>query len=136
MKLAVDSNILFSFFKRDSQTRKILVNLELFYFCTLKSRMDELMAHRDEICRKARISPEDFSKVLSELETFVEIIDDDIAFDRAGEAIKIAPHIEDAPLFALSLKIGCGIWSNEKAFKKQSEVKVFDTKEMIELLEG
>ena len=136
MKLAVDSNILFSFFKRESKTREIIVEFELFDFCTLRSRIDELTAHRGEICRKARISPEDFSVVLSELEIFVEIIDDATAFDRAGEAIKIAPHIEDAPLFALSLKIGCGIWSNEKAFKKQSKVKVFDTKEMIELLEG
>ncbi len=136
MKLAVDSNILFSFFRKGSQTRKIIATIESFELCTLKSRIDELIEHRDEICAKARIGPEDFMKTLSEIEVFVEVIDDSLAFDMAREARKIAPHEEDAPLFALALKLGCGIWSNEKAFKRQTKVKVLDTTEMTEILES
>jgi predicted nucleic acid-binding protein len=36
MKIVVDTNILFSFFKRDSTTRRIITSVE---FYTLKSRV-------------------------------------------------------------------------------------------------
>jgi len=36
MQLVVDSNILFSFFKKDSKTRELIVMIEFFEFCTLK----------------------------------------------------------------------------------------------------
>ena len=36
--------------------------------------------------------------------------------------------------FALALKLDCPIWSNEKAFKKQSVVKAFSTSDLISFL--
>jgi predicted nucleic acid-binding protein len=44
------------------------------------------------------------------------------------------PHLKDVEYFALALKLDCPIWSNEKAFKKQSRVKVISTKELISFL--
>ncbi|RLJ01631.1 MAG: hypothetical protein DRP10_03570 [Candidatus Aenigmatarchaeota archaeon] len=51
------------------------------------------------------------------------------------EAIKLAPHNKDVEYFALALKLGCAIWSNERDFKKQEVVKVLSTKELKDLLE-
>jgi hypothetical protein len=42
---------------------------------------------------------------------------------KLSEGLKLAPHPKDFP-----------IWSNEKAFKKQSKVKVFSTSDLISLL--
>ncbi|RLJ02049.1 MAG: hypothetical protein DRP10_02395 [Candidatus Aenigmatarchaeota archaeon] len=134
MKLVVDSNVLFSFFKKESSTRKIITLVELLELYTLKSRIDELIKHKEEICSKSKITEEEFFKSLTELEIFVRIIDDKLVFKFGREAIKLAPHSEDAPLFALSLFFNCPIWSNEVAFKRQSKVKVFNTKELLELL--
>ncbi len=47
MKLVVDTNILFSFFKKDSVTREIMTMTGLFEFYTLRSRFDELFKHKD-----------------------------------------------------------------------------------------
>jgi len=35
--------------------------------------------------------------------------------------------------YALALKLGCPIWAQEKAFKKQTAVDVFSTKYLIEI---
>jgi len=134
MKLVVDSNVLFSFFKKESSTRKIITLVELLELYTLKSRINELIKHKDEICSKSKITEEGFFKSLTELEIFVRIVDDKFVSKFGKEAIKLTPHSEDAPLFALALSFNCAIWSNEVAFKRQSKVKVFNTKELLELL--
>jgi predicted nucleic acid-binding protein len=54
----------FSFFKRDSTTRRIITSVEFFEFYTLKSRFDELLKHKEEICVKANITNEDFLKTI------------------------------------------------------------------------
>jgi len=48
---------------------------------------------------------------------------------------KTGPHLEDAPLFALALTLGCPIWSNEEAFKDQKQVKIYNTADLIRLLQ-
>ncbi|MCK4476655.1 MAG: hypothetical protein KAU16_08005 [Methanophagales archaeon] len=46
----------------------------------------------------------------------------------------MAPHLKDVEYFALALKLDFPIWSNEKAFKKQSVVKVFSTPDLFSFL--
>jgi len=134
MKLVVDTNVLFSFFKKESTTRKIITLVDLFELFTLRSRVEELAKHAEEICSKARITPEEFSKSLRELEIFVNVIDDADVAMYAEEAKKLSPHEEDIPCFALSLAIKAPIWSNEEAFKRQDKIRVFSTFELIKLL--
>ncbi|HJH26066.1 MAG TPA: hypothetical protein C5S37_04650 [Methanophagales archaeon] len=55
-----------------------------------------------------------------------------------SEAEKISPHSQDIhkddPYFALALSFNAPIWSDEKAFKKQSVVEVFSTSDLISFL--
>ena len=53
---------------------------------------------------------------------------------KISEGLKLAPHPKDAEYFALALKFDFPIWSNEKAFKKQSVVKVFSTSDLLAFL--
>ena len=46
----------------------------------------------------------------------------------------LAPHLKDVEYFALALKLDCPIWAQEKAFKKQSGVKIFATSDLFPLL--
>ncbi len=55
--------------------------------------------------------------------------------DIQSKAEKLAPHSKDSPYFALALYLNCGIWSRERDFKKQDEIKVFNTKDLINNLE-
>jgi len=50
------------------------------------------------------------------------------------EAKSISPDPDDSDFFALALKLNCPIWSEEKKLKKQLEVKVVNTSELIEEL--
>ena len=51
-----------------------------------------------------------------------------------SKAEKLAPHANDVPYFALALYLNCGIWSRERDFKKQPEVGVFNTKDLLKEL--
>ena len=61
MRLAVDTNVLFSFFKKESTTRKLIASVELFELCTLKSRIEELKRYKEVICKKAGITQREFN---------------------------------------------------------------------------
>ena len=49
-------------------------------------------------------------------------------------AEKITPDPNDAEYFALALKLGCGIWSNDKKLKEQDKIKIYSTSDLIELV--
>jgi len=72
--------------------------------------------------------------VLNFLEEQIEIIPFEEFEDKYEEAEKISPDPDDVPYLALALKLGCAIWSNDKELKKQSVVKVYNTQEILQLL--
>lgn len=135
MKLVVDTNILFSFF-RENPVRKIIIespifNLDLFVPEYAFSELGEI---RKDVIKYACISDNEFIFLFGLLRGLVKtrsIVDFDDCMD---EAEKISPDLKDAPFFALALKLGEGIWSNEIGLKNQNKVKIFSTKELREFL--
>ncbi|MDO8460566.1 MAG: PIN domain-containing protein [Nanoarchaeota archaeon] len=138
MQLVVDANILFSFFRKDSLVREIIINPNLKYNLKLfapEKILVEIDKHKKEICEKARITKEEFNFPREVLEIFIKIIQNEVWQDKISEANKLLPdHLKDAPYLALALKLDCGIWSYDNALKKQSQVKIFTTKELLEEL--
>lgn len=135
MKLVVDANILFSFFKSDSATRKLLTSFEIFELYSPSLGIKELTKNREEICRKSRISEAEFEEAMEDLRLFVGFVPDEEFKDFGGEAKQLlGKHIKDIPYFALALFLNCGIWSNEKRFKRQSRIRVFSTADLISFL--
>lgn len=55
---------------------------------------------------------------------------------KLSDGLKLAPHPKDVEYFALALRFDFPIWSNEKAFKRQSRVKVFSTSDLVSFLSG
>ncbi len=145
MKLVVDANILFSFFKKDSTTRELILDPELEYDLDLfapKYVLEEVGKHKEEICSKFHLSPQDFDIMFSSLPLFIKIVPRD-SFERfVSIAEKIlSPHLKDVPYLALSLSFKSngheiGLWSNEKRLKKLEKyaIKVFSTSELISFL--
>jgi len=145
MKLVVDANILFSFFKKDSTTRELILDPELKYDLDLfapKYVLEEVGKHKEEICSKFGLSPQDFDIMFSSLPLFIKIVPRD-SFERfVSIAEKIlSPHLKDVPYVALSLSFKSkgykiGFWSNEKRFKKLEKygIEVFSTSDLISFL--
>lgn len=136
MKLVVDANVLFSFFKVDSFTRKFIFShpeLELF---TPVYVFEELERHKGEIKSKSNINDEIFKLTEKRLLAYIESVPSAEFKELWAEASQISPDPDDAAYFALGLKLDCPIWSrDEELGKRQSEVRVLSTSELVELLE-
>jgi predicted nucleic acid-binding protein len=134
MKLVVDTNVLFSFFKKESETKKLILNFEILELATPSFCVDELEGHKELISRKSRLSNSEFEEVLNALLIFVKVFSLSEYKDSLQNAKNISPDPDDVDFVALALNLDCAIWSNDKRLKQQSVVKVFSTSELIKLL--
>ncbi len=130
----MDTNVLFSFFKKESKTRRLILNFEILELITPSFCIDELNEHKELICEKSKLSDSEFEEVLDDLLIFVKVFSLSEYEDFLSDAKAISPDPDDIDLFALALKLDCPLWAQEKAFKKQSKVKVFSTSDLISFL--
>ena len=73
MKLVVDANILFSFFKRDTLTRKLVLSSSLELYAPEKV-FEEFDKHSEIIIKKSDISLEEFIFIKKVLFRYITII--------------------------------------------------------------
>ncbi len=139
-ELIPDANILFSFFKTDSVRRHTVEELKN-RGCKLISPdfvLEEIQSNKDKIIKFSEISESKFMFVLSSLKEEIETKAESEYKEFLTKANKLSPHDEDTkddPYFALSLALNkTPIWSDEEAFKQQSKIKVFSTKDLLDLL--
>lgn len=128
--VVVDTNVLLTFFWKDSISRRILPK-RAFDFFSPQLALEEMNSHKLEILEKTGISGENFKKVREDLAMLVEFIpfEEYSAFLRKVSRI---PDKDDIDFIALALKLSAPIWSNDKELKRQSSpVQVFNTKEFI-----
>ncbi|MCK4365372.1 MAG: hypothetical protein KAW45_04930 [Thermoplasmatales archaeon] len=136
MELVIDTNILFSFFKYDSTTRKIISNTSLKLFAP-KETFTELLKYKEEICNKSNITEKEFKKTITIISSLIEIIPKSnfIKFYEKSKEFLSDNAKDDAPFVGLALYLGVPLWSNDKALKKQGKVNVFSTSELMKLLD-
>ena len=137
-KLILDANILFSFFNPNSSRFKIVEALikKGIILISPDFVLEELLNNKEKIKGFAKISEEKFNLAFSSLKDNIEIIPEEKYKSLLPESRELSPHdnTKDYPYFALSLSLNnCPIWSDELAFKKQSKVKIFSTKELLKL---
>jgi predicted nucleic acid-binding protein len=135
MKIVVDANILFSaLIKKDSFTRKFLVN-DRFELYTSEFFFEEYTKHLATIAKKTKLSERDIRDLLNEflLEAKIRVFANPELESFREEAEKICPDPDDVFYFQLALKLDCPIWSNDKALKKQDKIKIYTTKELLDL---
>ena len=143
MKLVVDTNILFSFFKKESFTRQIIVSNKTFELISPAHSLKELNKYSEELLSKSNLTKNELESVLSLLHSYVKFIPLTEYKEQFKNATRLAKGFskeesnefkDDIDFFSLALKENCPIWSKDKLFKKQSVIKVFDTKELVKLL--
>jgi len=133
MDLVVDANILFAILIKESCIEDILFNDSLRAYCS-EFTFIEIDKHLHEILDKSSREEEDVMRLLAILRkkiTFVPLEDFAVNLDKAES---LSPDPDDLVYFALALKLNCAIWSNDKQLKKQNEVPVYNTQELIQML--
>lgn len=116
---------------KNSHTRHLLVlcghklHSPEYLIEELENNVDEIL-HKTELSKSMLI--ELFRQVIASAK--VNIVPSE-EYDAEMQAAKeVSPDINDAPYFALALKLGCPIWSNDKKLKEQDRVTVYSTEEL------
>lgn len=131
MKLVVDTNVVFSLFKSDSFTNKLLKRYKLELFAPEKL-IRELHKYSREVCLKARISEKKFLEDVFLLPEIIQFRNPLSFFEEKAD--KLISHKEDVSFLALALQLGIPTWSNDPHLKQQSLARVFTTQELVEKL--
>lgn len=133
MKLIFDSNILFSLMKPDSVASYLFSSLKVEFLAPefIKS---ELKKHKSECLFKSRLSEHEFGIRQKEVEEGIEFIKISKYEEFLEKAITLLSDPDDADFLALALSKNASIWSNDPHLKEQSLVKVYSTKELVEML--
>ena len=133
MELVVDANILFSALIRKGLTAELLFE-DGFRLYVPEYILEEFFEHEPLILEKTSRTREEFIQIMHTLKEVIIVIPKEEYLDLMMEAEKISPDPADTIYFALALKLGCGIWSNDKKLKNQKKVKVYSTEEVLEFV--
>ena len=135
MNLVVDTNILILFFRQNPVYNIISnsksLNLKLFI---PQYAIDELERNINDIINYSKKREEEIKELIIKLKQHLIIIEAEKFKSFEDKVKKLAPHEKDIPFFALALYLNAYIWSNELAFKDQSEIKILRTRDLIEII--
>ena len=135
MFIVLDSNILISAIIKNSVTRGIILSSNNKFLLPEYSFI-EIKKHEEEILYKSKISKQEFILLMKKLMTYIKIVRTEEIIRYREKAKEIIGKIdEDDILFiACALAFKCPIWNDDKHFKLQNTIKVYNTKELIEFI--
>ena len=135
MDLVVDANILFAALIKDGITAKLLFLDDLHLYAP-EFLLDEFNKHRKYLLDKTHRTKEEFNEILQVLSCriiFFPLEDIELYLEKAD---KISPDPDDSIYFAIALKIGASIWTNEKRLLRQNIVNIYTTSDILDLFES
>jgi predicted nucleic acid-binding protein len=130
MELVIDANILFSALIRDSFTYELLFREDLKLYAP-DFLMKEFKKYEPMILRKTCRTRENFIEILHIMNEVITTVPKHEYSAFIKNAVLISPDEKDVMYFASALRLGCGIWSNDKKLKEQSDVPVYSTEDII-----
>lgn len=134
MDLIVDATILFSALIKDSKTSDLMVQNSLHLYAP-EFIFAEFEDHREILIKKTHRDDEDYMRFLNILRRKIELVPAEEIRPFVPKAIEICPDINDVPYFALSLKMQIPIWTGDKKLKKQNVIKIYQTHELLEIID-
>ncbi len=137
VRVVVDTNVLLAALMRDGLTRMLLLDLRLEPVVP-EAALSEVSKHAAELSSRIGISEHDFELAFEILVGTAKIsVAQSSRYAAFSEEAALAcpeGHKDDWPFLALALAENCILWSNDAALKRQKEVRVFSTKELLDFL--
>ncbi len=133
MELVIDANILFAVLIKESITADLIIRNDLQLYAP-KFILEELSKFQTEILNKTNRDLDSFHHYLAIIERKLNFIDYEDFEPFLIEAEKVSPDIKDSPYFAVAMLRNIGIWSNDKKICNQNRVKIYSTRDIVELL--
>ncbi|MFH1306852.1 MAG: PIN domain-containing protein [Candidatus Micrarchaeota archaeon] len=133
MELVADTNVVVSAVLKAGLTRNLLFNSSLD-LCSPDFLSQELEKHKAEFVKKSGLEEDDYLEAVDlVLSNILQISFSDYRKFEA-KAKEFSPDFDDWPFFAVALCQNCSIWSDDKLLKKQKEIKIYITKEILEYI--
>lgn len=135
MKIVIDTNVFISAILRDGRVRTLIVN-SLVPLIFPETILDELRKHEDELIEKSGFTKEEYNNVINKLLVYMEIVPTETIKPYREQALGIVGNIDinDTIFFAAALANNPAIiWSEDKKLKRQNEIIVLNTAEIIQL---
>jgi predicted nucleic acid-binding protein len=136
MKIILDSNILFSAIIRNSITREIILDYDGLFLIP-EHIIIETYKHKNMLIEKSGLTNQEFDLVLNGLLSKTLVVEKSVLLRNKKEALEVLKNIDtnDTMFFACALAYPDPvIWSDDKALKKQTRVKILNTKEIAAFL--
>jgi predicted nucleic acid-binding protein len=135
VEVVVDTNVIISALLKDGSARKLLL-LAPFRFYTVPYARREIEKHRDGLVKRAGIDDETFQYLMDKIFERIEVVSPEIINPYRERAIEAMKNIDpdDAPFIALALYLECPIISEDKHLKRQTIVKTFTMREILDTL--
>ena len=134
MDLIIDANVFISaIISFEGKTRDLLFKDDINLFAP-EFLLKEFEKYREYIIKKSKLLEEDFNLALDLISSRIRFIPFSEFKRFITETKKICPDVDDVEYFALALKLGFPIWSEDKQLKKQNIVKIYSTTELLEKL--
>jgi len=128
-------NVIISALLKDGSARKLLL-LAPFRFYTVPYARREIEKHRSGLVKKAGIDEETFRYLMDKILERIEVVSPEIINPYREKAIEVMKSIDpdDAPFIALAFYLKCPIISEDKHLKKQTLVRTFTIREILDTL--
>ena len=126
MKIILDTNVLLSALIKNSFTRKLIIDSDWEFYYPEESQF-EIRKYKQLVKEKAEITDQEYKKLIKFIFDFVIILPNYKIMSHLKEAKRIMLKIDpdDVIFIAAALSIpNSVIWSDDKDFDKQNEVKV------------
>ncbi len=135
MELVIDANILFAALIKESTTATLVFSPFLKLYAP-DFVVEEFMKYAELIQKKMKRTNVEFVTIMHMLHQIITVVPKEEYAKWMEEAKEISPDEKDVMYVALALKLRCGIWSNDSKLKEQNKVRIYSTKEMVELLDA
>ncbi len=94
----------------------------------------EVEKHKPRLLSETKLPADEFEEALEFLNEEIDIVPFGEFIGLLPEAENICPDPKDKQYFALALAFGCGIFSGDPPLKKQSAIRVFSPRELLNIL--
>ena len=134
--IVVDTNILIAELINPSSAVLSILEVKDVDFFVPEFFLSEFSEYKDLIKEKLdkKEKLELFNFLISELFRNIVIIPEEMYSDTLPIAVEIMRIDEkDSPFLALAMKLNCPLWSNDRHFRQQKEVKTYTTEELVEM---
>jgi len=131
MRIVIDANIVLAALMKPSKTQELIYSKKLQLiapeFC-----LREIRKYSWLIAEKSEKTKEQTELSIELIFSEIKLIPKQDYYAHKQTALKLIKDKKDWPFLALAIAENTPVWSNDKHFKDQQQVKTYTTKELIE----